>query len=192
LSRIIKMNKLFEFLKLFVTVSILAYPMQVWAQSGDSASLSSPLSVNGAWKVYTDVKKDCWLVSAPQKAVNTKDGKNVKVKRGPSLLFVSFWQEDKKRGEVSYTGGYPYRNYMEGSGVILRVDSNDFELFSELGGQVAWAKNSNADIKITNAMKRGTEATIIGFSKRGTKTVDTVSLRGFTAAFEDAEKRCPE
>ncbi len=180
------------FLKLFVTVSILSYPMQVWAQSNDSTSLSSPLSSNAAWDVYTDVAKNCWLVSAPQKLVNTKGGKKVEVNRGKSLLFISFWEQPKQRGEVSYTGGYPYRSYREGSGVVLRVDSEEFELFSEPDGQVAWSKNSNEDIKITNAMKRGTEATIIAFSKRGTKTVDTISLRGFTAAFEDAEKRCPE
>mgnify|MGYP000007867722 FL=1 len=41
-------------------------------------------------------------------------------------------------------------------------------------------------------MKRGSSAIITGVSKRGTKTRDTISLMGFTAALEDAEKRCPE
>jgi hypothetical protein len=39
-------------------------------------------------------------------------------------------------------------------------------------------------------MKRGADATLVGKSSRGTQTKDTFSLLGFTAAVEDAEKRC--
>jgi hypothetical protein len=90
------MKKLLMFLKLFVTVSILSYPMQVWAQSNDSTSLSSPLSSNAAWDVYTDVAKNCWLVSAPQKLVNTKGGKKVEVNRYYSYLSGSSLNKEEK------------------------------------------------------------------------------------------------
>ena len=40
-------------------------------------------------------------------------------------------------------------------------------------------------------MKIGVKAVITGISKRGTQTKDTISLIGFTAALQDAEKRCP-
>ena len=39
-------------------------------------------------------------------------------------------------------------------------------------------------------MKRGAEAVLTARSSRGTQTVDTFSLLGFTAAVEDAEERC--
>jgi hypothetical protein len=39
-------------------------------------------------------------------------------------------------------------------------------------------------------MKRGAEAVVTGVSGRGTTTIDTFSLLGFTAAIEDAETRC--
>ena len=39
-------------------------------------------------------------------------------------------------------------------------------------------------------MKRGAEATVTGRSGRGTRTADTFSLLGFTAAVADAEQRC--
>jgi hypothetical protein len=39
-------------------------------------------------------------------------------------------------------------------------------------------------------MKRGAQAVITARSGRGTHTKDTFSLSGFTAALEDAEKRC--
>jgi len=44
--------------------------------------------------------------------------------------------------------------------------------------------------KMVQAMKRGAKATLTGRSSRGTKTEDTFSLKGFTAAVEDASKRC--
>ncbi|NCV18636.1 MAG: hypothetical protein EBW42_07685, partial [Rhodobacterales bacterium] len=46
------------------------------------------------------------------------------------------------------------------------------------------------DKKMVQAMKRGAKATLTGRSSRGTKTEDTFSLKGFTAAVEDASKRC--
>ena len=55
---------------------------------------------------------------------------------------------------------------------------------------MAWSASDQEDAKIITAMKRGAEATVTGFSSRGTKTEDTFSLFGFTAAVEDAETRC--
>jgi hypothetical protein len=43
---------------------------------------------------------------------------------------------------------------------------------------------------MVTAMKRGANAMVTGVSGRGTVTKDKFSLLGFTAAVEDAEKRC--
>jgi invasion protein IalB len=40
------------------------------------------------------------------------------------------------------------------------------------------------------ALKGGTTAVMTARSGKGTQTVDTFSLRGFTAAMEDAGTRC--
>ncbi len=55
-----------------------------------------------------------------------------------------------------------------------------------------WAVPATAqdDAKIITAMKRGATAILAGRSGRGTNTKDTFSLLGFTAAVEDAGKRC--
>ena len=42
----------------------------------------------------------------------------------------------------------------------------------------------------TSAMKRGSTAILTGVSGRGTQTRDTFSLLGFTAAVEEAARRC--
>jgi len=39
-------------------------------------------------------------------------------------------------------------------------------------------------------MRKGSDATVTGVSARGTTTIDTFSLRGFTAAVEKAEELC--
>ena len=138
------------------------------------------------WSVFVeDDPTQCWVVSSPKETVNTKDGRVVAVNRGDILMFVSYWPGAGKLGEVSFTGGYPFG---DGTTVLLEIGSSRFELFTT--GETAWAASPDDDNKIITAMKRGAEAFMSGESSRGTKTRDKFSLLGFTAALEDAEKRC--
>ena len=70
----------------------------------------------------------------------------------------------------------------------LEIGASQFELFTT--GETAWAASAEDDNKIIAAMKRGAEAYMSGVSSRGTNPRDKFSLLGFTAALEDAEKRC--
>lgn len=138
------------------------------------------------WSVFVEQDPtQCWVVSSPTETVNTRDGRVVAVNRGDILMFVSYWPGAGKLGEVSFTGGYPFG---DGTTVSLDIGSTKFELFTT--GETAWAATPDDDNKIIAAMKRGADAVVSGQSSRGTKTKDTFSLRGFTAALEDAEKRC--
>lgn len=138
------------------------------------------------WSVFEEGDpKQCWAVSAPKETVNTRDGRVVAVRRGDTLLFVSWIPGNGVKGQVSFTGGYPFR---EGSTVTLDVGGTVFELFTE--GEMAWAASEADDAKIITAMKRGSDAVATGVSSRGTTTKDSFSLFGFTAAVEEAEKRC--
>ncbi len=138
------------------------------------------------WSVFVESNPtQCWVVSSPKETVNTKDGRVVAVNRGDILMFVSYWPGSQKLGEVSFTGGYPFA---DGSTVSLQIGETRFELFTS--GESAWAASPSDDNKIITAMKRGADAVISGVSSRNTKTQDKFSLLGFTAALEDAEKRC--
>jgi hypothetical protein len=138
------------------------------------------------WSIFVeDSPQQCWVVSAPKTTVNTQDGRVVAVRRGDIFMFVSFWPASNQLGEVSFMGGYPFA---EGSTVSLTVGESDFELFTD--GELAWAASPEEDRQIATAMKRGVEAVVKGRSARGTTTTDTFSLMGFTAAYEDAQKRC--
>jgi hypothetical protein len=124
-------------------------------------------------------------VSSPKQTVNTRDGNVVSVRRGDILLFVTYRPGASVAGEVSFTGGYPFA---DGSTVTLEISGNTFELFTD--GEWAWPASAAEDAKITTAMKRGAEAVLTARSSRGTQTQDTFSLLGFTAATEEAERRC--
>ncbi|MCX7286891.1 MAG: invasion associated locus B family protein [Rhodobacterales bacterium] len=136
------------------------------------------------WNVFTEESpKECWGVSKPKESVNTRDGQPVSVRRGDILLFVTF--RPGKPGEISFTGGYPFAG---GSTVEVMLDGQPYQLFTD--GEWAWPGSAEEDAKLLAAMKAGTSATLTARSGKGTQTVDSFSLRGFTAAMEDAEKRC--
>lgn len=138
------------------------------------------------WSVFVESDpKECWSVSAPKETVNTRDGRVVAVKRSDILLFVFYRPGSGVNGQVTFTGGYPFDS---GSTVNLNISGSEFELFAE--GEWAWPATAADDAKIITAMKRGTDAVLTARSARGTQTKDTFSLLGFTAAVEDAEKRC--
>jgi hypothetical protein len=141
------------------------------------------VAANTDWSVFVeDNPKECWSVSKPKETVNTKNGSVVEVRRGDILMFVSY--RPGASGEVSFTGGYPFK---PDSPVSLSIGNDSFQLFVD--GEWAWSKPEE-DAKIIAAMKRGASAVLVGMSARGTRTEDTFSLLGFTAAVEDAAARC--
>ena len=138
------------------------------------------------WSVHTvDSPKQCWAVSTPINEVNTRDGRLVSVRRSEIMLFVSYIPGSDINGQISFTGGYPYDT---DSLVDVNIDGTRYQMFTS--DEWAWAKTNEDDKKILQAMKRGAKAVLTGKSLRGTKTEDTFSLRGLTAAVQDASKRC--
>lgn len=152
------------------------------------ATSTNRVSAQTDWSVFVeDDPTECWSVSAPKETVNTRGGRVVSVRRSDILLFVFYRPNAEVKGQVTFTGGYPFA---PGSTVNLQIEDTEFELFTE--GEWAWPASATDDAKIVTAMKRGTEAVLTARSERGTQTKDTFSLLGFTAAIEDAEKRCTQ
>ncbi|MEQ9257484.1 MAG: invasion associated locus B family protein [Roseovarius sp.] len=147
---------------------------------------TNQVAAKTAWSVFEDNDpRECWAVSSPTETVNTKDGRVVSVRRGAILLMAFYRPDADVAGQVTFTGGYPFAS---GSTVNVTVDDQEFELFTE--GEWAWPASTADDAKIIAALKRGTDAVLTARSSRGTTTKDTFSLLGFTAAVEEAEKRC--
>ena len=169
--------------------SLLGRALAVAALTVSATTLHAQESTNRVatmtdWNVFTEESpKECWGVSKPKESVNSRDGQPVSVRRGDILLFVTF--RPGKPGEISFTGGYPFAG---GSTVEVTVDGQPYQLFTD--GEWAWPGSAEDDAKLLAAMKAGTGATLTARSGKGTQTVDAFSLRGFTAAMDDAEKRC--
>ncbi|MCF8487030.1 MAG: invasion associated locus B family protein [Rhodobacteraceae bacterium] len=138
------------------------------------------------WSVFTEgTPKECWGVSKPKETVNSRNGQPVSARRGDILLFVTFRPGAGANGEISFTGGYPFAPK---STVTVEIDGATYEMFSD--GEWAWPASPEADTALLTAMKKGSTAILTAASARGTQTKDTFSLRGFTAAMQEAETRC--
>ena len=114
-----------------------------------------------------------------------------------SLPVNSDIPEGKKRGDVyilvyrinnnpemiiQINSGYPYKNE---ESVNVKIDEKNYEFFADEDS--AWTNN---DKEVVYAMKKGVKLTVSGISSRGTKTVDTYTLNGFTAAYNKLTKDC--
>lgn len=129
--------------------------------------------------------KICWIVSRPTKSAALRGGKQVGVNRGDIFLMVAVRPADDVKNEVSFIAGYPFK---KGSEVETQVGSTTISLFTD--GENAWAPSPADDDRLVAAFERGVDVQLRGTSARGTTTVDTFSLLGFTAALDAARERC--
>jgi invasion associated locus B (IalB) protein len=161
------------------------------AVSFSTAPLSAQTSTNvvdskSDWSVFVENEPlRCWIVSKPTKTVNKRGGKVVTVNRSDIRFFVTYLPKSGVRGEVSFTGGYPFK---PDTPVRLTVGSATYNMYPD--GEYAWPESSAVDSKIRASLQRGSSAVVNAQSARGTQTSDTFSLIGFTAALAEAEKRC--
>jgi hypothetical protein len=166
--------------------ALLAAGLSVGAAQAQSQAQTKCVSAKTDWSVCVwDSPKECWGVSIPKESVNTRGGRPAQVRRGDTMLFVTFRPGAGARGEISFTPGYAYA---KGAQVSVEIGNDKFTLFTD--GEWAWPANANDDSALLAAMKRGSQAIVTGSSARGTDTKDTFSLLGFTAAMEEAETRC--
>ncbi len=157
------------------------------AALAQEAESTNRVAANTDWSVFVEGDpQECWGVSAPKEsALVDSNGNPTTGRRGDILLFV-FWRPgDGVQGQVAFTGGYPFAG---GSTVSMEIGDTSFELFTE--GEWAWPATPEDDNRIIDAMRRGAAAEVRGRSGRGNQTIDEFSLLGFTAAIEEAARRC--
>jgi hypothetical protein len=170
-----------KFLRLAATLTFAVATSQAVAQES-----TNNVANTTDWSVFVDgTPKECWGVSKPKETVNTKDGAPVSVRRGEILLFVTY-RAGGAQGEISFSGGYPFAG--DETPVKLEVEGQAFNLFTD--GEWAWAGSPEDDAVILAALKAGGSAKVTGRSGKGTQTEDTFSLLGFSAAVDEAAKRC--
>lgn len=149
----------------------------------ESANL---LGVFGNWTAYSTGSGNamtCYAMSKPR-AVQPRNAR-----RGEIYVMVSDWPGRKVKSEPEIVPGYEYR---ESAPVTLEIGPDKYVFFArnEAKSGTAWLKSLTDNDRLIDAMKAGVTAVAMGISSRGTKTVDTYSLAGFSDALAKIHASC--
>lgn len=151
------------------------------------AGVASAQTVNlvekqGSWSLYADTatpKAVCFIAAQPQ-AVEPL-GAN----RGPIFFYISAWPKEGVKAEPSVKVGYAVKPDAEMS---VTVGTETFKLFVK--GERGFVSDPNDELKLLEALKKGSNALVKATSARGTATTDTYSLAGIKAALDKLAATC--
>ncbi len=135
------------------------------------------------WQVFVheaNEEKVCFAASAP------KDTSPKGVNRGSIFLYLTTWQKDGVKNEVSVKVGYTFKPE---STPTLSVGVDKYELYPK--DDKAFMRDPAEERKLVDSMRKGSSLVIKGESSRGTTTEDKYSLIGLTAALSHVEQVCP-
>lgn len=135
------------------------------------------------WQVFVHEANDekvCFAASAP-KAMTPKGAT-----RGSVFLYLTTWQKDGVKNELSVKVGYTFKSE---STPLVEVGSDEFELYPK--DDKAFMRDPAEERKLVDAMRKGSSLTMKGVSTRGTSTEDKYSLIGLTAALNHVDEVCP-
>ncbi len=151
------------------------------AATGAAAQDHKDLGTFNAWQAYSYSQGGgtrCTMASQPSKDEGDY------AKRGEIWAFVMHRPKEGATGEVGFHMGYPIK---DGSTVEVTIGGSTFRLYASGEGAYAWRDD---EPKLINAMRAGSSMVVVGTSARGTKTTDTYSLSGFTAANKAINAAC--
>jgi Invasion associated locus B (IalB) protein len=148
------------------------------------AAKPSLLGQYGDWGAYTASpggKKICFAIARPTSSATEPPGKP----RNPSYMFISSRPAEKVINEVSIVIGYSFKPSSEAT---AEVGSASFALYTQQDG--AWIKNAQEEAHVIDAMRAGQSAIVKGVSSKGTKSIDTFSLKGLSQALDRTDQEC--
>lgn len=168
-------------LNLFVVAAVIA-----GGASTLPAMSANKISDHKRWATYEDQQagsKICFALAQPDKSDYSQSISG----RDPAYFMVTNMPAKQIREEASTIIGYPFQ---DASKVTVMIDgSTKFTMFTEKDG--AWIENPAEESALINAMRAGSTMVVTGTSSRGTRTTDTYSLSGITAALAEIAKACP-
>ena len=159
----------------FSIIYLLSFEQKIFAQIKQVGQFKNWTAQN----TNINGQQVCYAVSSPV----ASDPKNLN--RAESRIFVSFRPNDKIQNEISVTSGY---NYKASSKVNVAIDKKEFKFETE--DNFAWLTKYEEEVAMVELMRKSSQAKISATSARGSKTIDTFSLNGFSDAYETAKKKC--
>jgi hypothetical protein len=138
------------------------------------------------WTLYSnadDAGKICFLASIPAAT------EPANLKRDPALLYISSWPKDGVKSEISIKLGFPAKKAPDPVAAIVGSAPASFKLFPK--DDRVYVSDSTQELKLLEAMKKGSKLTVQAVSERGTTVTDTYSLNGIGAALQAFASGCP-
>ena len=138
----------------------------------------------GDWGAYTAApggKKVCFALSKPTTAATEPAGRN----RDASYAFISTRPAEKVKNEVSVIVGYPQKPSFDAAAT---VGAATYVMYTQADG--AWVKNAAEETQMVEALRKSAELVVKSESARGTKSIDTYSLKGIGEALDKVAAEC--
>ena len=137
----------------------------------------------GEWSVFVFEDGNgrvCFAASEPS------DKQPATAKRTPVVFYVTTWQKDGVRNEVSVKLGYSIKAK---SAAAVTAGGQSFTL--PAADDKAYMKNADDERKLLAAMAGGGQMMVKATSAKGTATTDQYSLQGAAAAIRKLQEVCP-
>jgi invasion protein IalB len=147
----------------------------------DQAVLRGQFGEWGAYRATPGGKKICFALSKPTSVTSEPSGRT----RDAAYAFVSTRPSEKVKNEVSVIVGYPQR---AGHVATAAVGSSTYAMYTQNDG--AWVKNAAEEPQMIEIMRRGSDLVVKSESAKGTKTIDTYSLKGIAQALDKVAEEC--
>ena len=151
---------------------------------------SQPTQVNG--KPISRDPPHFLIIHRDKAPAINPDGTAAKDKNGAAVF-------RKVRNEVQTLIGYPMQPTSDSFFHAADIDGKSWPMKSIpddpataiKDSEAAWLASMEDETKFVAALKNGTKLVVRGTSAKGTKTTDTYSLSGVTAAMAAIDKACP-
>lgn len=152
------------------------------AMACPAAAATSIIGKASDWTVYAHdgPSKICFASSAPKSA--DPPG----APRDGVALFISAWPKEGVKSEVSIKLGQPLR---KGSDVTVIVGQAAFRLFP--AADRAFVSDPTMELKLIEAMKKGSTLVVQSTPAVGAATQHTFSLSGMAQALQTMTTGCP-
>lgn len=147
-----------------------------------TAHAAKLIDKSGDWSMFIHdaaQKKICFIASQPSSSTPSD------AKRDQPFFYVSAWPKDGVKAEISVLLGYPVK---KGSDVSITISSSTFKLFAQ--GDKAFVADPTEELKLIDAMKRGSTMEVSAAAEAGFETTDKFSLSGVTASLKNLDSKC--
>lgn len=155
----------------------------IFLAATSAASAANLVKTFRDWSLFSHEEsqnKICFAASQPKESTPADS------KRDPAFFYVSAWPKDGVKSEVSVRLGYPIK---KGSTVTVNIGGSEFDLFAK--DDKAFVADPTQELKLIEAMKRGSIMKVEAVSESGTSTADSYSLMGISNALEGLSAECP-